>query len=76
MYSLKPNVLTKHTSKSFSFQQAISLLVSMMQFICLKQLRGVIIETLMVITIVYLCIQMMKGSYFNSCAWLSLCCPI
>jgi len=30
----------------------------MMQFICLKQLRGVTIETPMVIAMVYLCIQM------------------
>jgi len=29
-----------------------------MQFICLKQLRGVTIETPMVIAMVYLCIQM------------------
>jgi len=34
----------------------------MMQFIYLKQLRGVIIETSMVIAMVYLCIQMIKGS--------------
>jgi len=38
----------------------------MMQFICLKQLRGVMIETPMVIAVVYLCIQMIKGSYFSS----------
>jgi len=48
----------------------------MMQFICLKQLRGVITETPMVIAMVYLRIQMIKGSCFSSCAWLSLCCPI
>jgi len=41
-----------------------------MQFICLKQLRSIIIETPMVIAKAYLCIQMIKGS------WLSLCCPI
>jgi len=33
---------------------------------CLKQLRGVIIETPMVIAMVYLCIQMKAAS----CAWL------
>jgi len=38
----------------------------MMQFICLKQLRGVIIETPVVIAMVlYLCIQMIKGSYLS-----------
>jgi len=34
----------------------------MMQFICLKQLHGIIIETPMVTEMVYLCIQMIKGS--------------
>jgi len=30
--------------------------------ICLKQLRGIIIETPVVIAIEYICIQMIKGS--------------
>jgi len=46
--------------------------VSMMQFICLKQLLDVMIETPMVIAMLCLCMQMIKGSYFSSCAWLSL----
>jgi len=50
--SFKPNALTKHRSISFRCHQAIQLLVIMMQFICLKQLGCVIIETPMVIAMV------------------------
>jgi len=50
--------------------------VSMMQFICLKQLRDVMTEIPMVTAMLCLCMQMIKGSYFSSCAWLSLCWPI
>jgi len=50
----QPNALTKHRSKSFRLHQAIQLLVIRMQLSFLKQLYYVIIETALVIAMMYI----------------------